>query len=89
MQNKLKEKEIYTNPHAMLWEKSKGRVTVLEPEPHRTEFQRDIHRIIYSQAFRRLRHKTQVFFHPSNDHICTRMEHVLHVASASRIVARN
>ena len=43
---------------------------------------------MYSQPFRRLRHKTQVFFLPNNDHICTRLEHVLHVASASRTVAR-
>lgn len=55
----------------------------------RTDFQRDVHRIIYSQAFRRLRHKTQVFFFPRNDHVCTRMEHVLHVASAARTVARS
>ncbi|MBP9023334.1 MAG: HD domain-containing protein [Spirochaetes bacterium] len=54
----------------------------------RSEFQRDIHRIMYSDAFRRLRHKTQVFFTPENDHICTRIEHVLHVAEASSTVSR-
>lgn len=83
------EKLIYINPKATLSENSLGRLTKLEPCKYRTEFQRDIHRIIYSQAFRRLRHKTQVFFLPNNDHICTRMEHVLHVASASRTVARH
>jgi dGTPase len=83
------EKLIYKNPKAALSEKSRGRLTELDPCNYRTEYQRDIHRIIYSQAFRRLRHKTQVFFLPNNDHICTRMEHVLHVASASRTVARH
>lgn len=57
-------------------------------EDERSEFQRDVHRIIYSDAFRRLRHKTQVFFIPLNDHISTRMEHVLYVAEAASSVAR-
>jgi dGTPase len=80
---------IYTSPLATLSSNSKGRISSLDPCSYRTEFQRDIHRIIYSQPFRRLRHKTQVFFLPNNDHICTRMEHVLHVSSASRTVARH
>lgn len=83
------EKLIYKNPKAALSENSRGRLTPMDPCKYRTEYQRDIHRIIYSQSFRRLRHKTQVFFLPNNDHICTRMEHVLHVASASRTVARH
>ena len=45
----------------------------------RTPFERDVGRILYSVDFRRLRQKTQVFFNPRNDHICTRMEHVLYV----------
>lgn len=45
----------------------------------RTVFERDLGRILYSVDFRRLRQKTQVFFNPRNDHICTRMEHVLYV----------
>ena len=45
----------------------------------RTCFERDMGRIIYSQAFRRLKHKTQVFFNPANDHICSRLEHVIYV----------
>ena len=44
----------------------------------RSEFERDYTRILHSQAYRRLKHKTQVFFAPHNDHICTRMEHVMH-----------
>lgn len=82
------EKALYTNSHAKLSQDSKGRAKHIDDDPYRTEFERDIHRIMYSQPFRRLRHKTQVFFLPNNDHICTRLEHVLHVASASRTVAR-
>ncbi len=83
------ESKIYISQYATLSKNSRGRKKELHPDSYRTEFQRDIHRIIYSQPFRRLRHKTQVFFLPNNDHICTRMEHVLHVASASRTVARH
>lgn len=78
----------FTNKYAATQAKSRGRVNRMNPDPYRTEYQRDIHRIIYCQPFRRLRHKTQVFFLPNNDHICTRIEHSLHVASASRTVAR-
>lgn len=49
----------------------------------RSEFEIDYNRILYSTAFRRLKHKTQVFFAPENDHICTRIEHVNLVASLS------
>ena len=84
----LNEKKLYTNKNAALCANSQGRKKSMDSDPYRTEFQRDIHRIIYSQPFRRLRHKTQVFFLPNNDHICTRIEHSLHVASASRTVAR-
>ena len=79
---------IFTNKNAATQTKSRGRVSKMEADPYRTEYQRDIHRILYCQPFRRLRHKTQVFFLPNNDHICTRIEHSLHVASASRTVAR-
>lgn len=54
----------------------------------RGEFYRDTTAIIHSSPFRRLKHKTQVFFAPSNDHICTRMEHVLHVASIASAICR-
>lgn len=53
----------------------------------RTEFDRDYTRIIHSNAYRRLKHKTQVFFSPENDHICTRSEHVTHVESISYTIA--
>lgn len=53
----------------------------------RTPFERDYTRILHSNAYRRLKHKTQVFFDPDNDHICTRIEHVMHVASVSGTIA--
>ena len=54
----------------------------------RSPYYRDTTAILHSSPFRRLKHKTQVFFAPSNDHICTRMEHVLHVASIATAVCR-
>ncbi len=81
------DEEIYTNPFATVT--TKGRKVKQDSDGFRTEFQRDVHRIIYSQSFRRLRHKTQVFYFPQNDHVSTRMDHVRFVASAARTVARS
>ena len=53
----------------------------------RSDFERDYNRIIHSTGYRRLKHKTQVFFSPENDHICTRGEHVTHVESISYTIA--
>ena len=55
----------------------------------RSPFARDYTRILHSMAYRRLKHKTQVFFNIDNDHICTRMEHVSHVESVSNTIANN
>ena len=55
--------------------------------PMRSEFDRDYTRIINCKGYRRLKHKTQVFFSPKNDHICTRIEHVNLVESISNTVA--
>ena len=55
----------------------------------RSEFDRDYTRIINCNAYRRLKHKTQVFFAPENDHICTRAEHVNLVDSISHTIAEN
>lgn len=84
---KRSDEELYTNPLATVT--TKGRKRPQNSDDFRSEFQRDVHRIIYSQSFRRLRHKTQVFYFPQNDHVSTRMDHVRFVASAARTVARS
>ncbi|MDD4847572.1 MAG: HD domain-containing protein [Bacteroidales bacterium] len=56
--------------------------------PIRGEFFRDQTAIIHSMPFRRLKHKTQVFFSPENDHVCTRIEHVLHVATIGATICK-
>lgn len=65
-----------------------SRVRSRTAEDVRSPYYRDTTAIIHSSPFRRLKHKTQVFFAPSNDHICTRMEHVLHVASIATAICR-
>ncbi|SDE38173.1 deoxyguanosinetriphosphate triphosphohydrolase family protein [Sporomusa acidovorans] len=71
------------------WKASISRVTPIykRTDDIRSEFARDYNRILHSNAYRRLKHKTQVFFATSNDHICTRIEHVNHVASVSYTIA--
>ncbi len=59
-----------------------------EPCPYRTPFQRDRDRILHSKAFRRLKHKTQVFVAPEGDHYRTRLTHTLEVSALARTVAR-
>ena len=83
---KRSERELFPSKYATIG--TRGRRKPQKPDQFRTEFQRDVHRIIYSQSFRRLRHKAQVFYFPQNDHISTRMDHVRFVASAARTVAR-
>jgi len=80
------EAELFPSEYATIT--TRGRREPQGPDQFRTEFQRDVHRIIYSQSFRRLRHKAQVFYFPQNDHVSTRMDHVRFVASAARTVAR-
>ena len=71
------------------WEQCIGRKDPLyvKKEDIRSEFNRDYNRILHSKAYRRLKHKTQVFMATGNDHICTRIEHVNHVASVSYSIA--
>ena len=59
------------------------------PEDIRSDFERDYTRILHCNAYRRLKHKTQVFFSPKSDHVCTRIEHVNYVDSISYTIANN
>ncbi len=67
---------------------SRGRETEEEPDAYRTAFEVDRDRVLHSKAFRRLKHKTQVFINPEGDHFVTRMSHVLQVTQIGRALAR-
>ena len=74
--------------YAALAGKSKGRDRDIEPCPLRTCFQRDRDRIVHCKAFRRLKHKTQVFLAPAGDHYRTRLTHTLEVSQIARTISR-
>lgn len=82
------EREKNLSPYAFRTKDSRGRLREETPCLVRSPFERDTGRIIYSQAFRRLRHKTQVFFNAKNDHICSRIEHVIYVKYIATTIAR-
>ncbi len=75
-------------PAAMRSAASLGRATPEEPDPWRTAFERDRDRIVHSKAFRRLKHKTQVFMNPEGDHYVTRLTHTLQVTQIGAAIAR-
>ncbi|MDA8082118.1 MAG: deoxyguanosinetriphosphate triphosphohydrolase [Nitrospiraceae bacterium] len=78
----------YLHPRACQSAMSRGRTVSEEEGEIRTAFQRDRDRIIHAKAFRRLKHKTQVFLAPRGDHYRTRLTHVLEVAQIARTIAR-
>ena len=75
-------------PQASKSADSKGRVRKETEDAIRPAFQRDRDRIIHTKAFRRLKHKTQVFFAPTGDHYRTRLTHTLEVAQIARTIAK-
>lgn len=76
------------SPEACFSARSRGRMREEEQEELRTCFQRDVDRIVHCKAFRRLKHKTQVFLRPEGDHYRTRMTHTLEVDRIARTIAR-
>ena len=84
----IEEREESLSPHAVKSSVSQGRQRYEEPCLLRTAFQRDRDRIIHSKAFRRLKHKTQVFIAPLGDHYVTRLTHTLEVSQIARTLSR-
>jgi len=84
----LEREKNFLSPYAFLTSDTKGRDNPCVPCPNRTDFQRDRDRILHCKSFRRLMHKTQVFFSPEDEHFRTRMTHTLEVTQISRIIAR-
>jgi dGTPase len=75
-------------PQAAKSARSRGRLRPEREDDVRPAFQRDRDRIIHSKAFRRLKHKTQVFFAPRGDHYRTRLTHTLEVSQIARTIAK-
>jgi dGTPase len=87
VRKRLEERERQLSPFAAKSFES-HRERPEEPSWARTEFQRDRDRILHSKAFRRLKHKTQVFIAPADDHYVTRLTHTLETSQIARTIAR-
>ena len=83
-------KDVAANVNNPKWENMISRINPLYQRNNdlRSDFERDYTRVIHSRGYRRMKHKTQVFFSPENDHICTRIEHVALVESISYTIAK-
>lgn len=88
IRRRLEKREETLSPHAARSAATKGRASAEAPPNMRTEFQRDRDRIIHCMAFRRLKHKTQVFIAPLGDHFVTRLSHTLEVSQIARTITR-
>lgn len=88
LEHQLEFERVFLSPYALKSEDSRGREKPIQPCPYRTEFQRDRDRIIHCKAFRRLKHKTQVFLSPLDDHYRTRLTHTLEVTQIARTISR-
>ncbi len=88
IRQRAEEKEERLSRYAVKSRSSRGRPRLEEPCPVRTAFQRDRDRITHCKAFRRLKHKTQVFIAPVGDHYVTRLTHTLEVSQIARTIAR-
>ena len=89
LRRRLEERErAALSPHAASSRDSRGRLRPEPEDPIRPAFQRDRDRIVHSKAFRRLKHKTQVFLAPAGDHYRTRLTHTLEVSQIARTVAK-
>ncbi len=88
VRRRLEEAEARLSPHAARTSTSRGRRSPEPESPVRTLYQRDRDRILHTKAFRRLKHKTQVFIAPTGDHFVTRLTHTLEVAQVARTITR-
>jgi len=88
IRQRTEDREESLSPYAIRSKQSRGRAKPEEPCAVRTAFQRDRDSIIYSKAFRRLKHKTQVFIAPTGDHYVTRLTHTLEVSQIARTISR-
>lgn len=85
---RLRDEGAHLSSMAKRSAETKGRVVTEDPDPLRTDFERDRDRIIHNKAFRRLKDKTQVFVSPLNDHVITRLTHTLQVTQIGRAISR-